>query len=44
MLKLDKIIRFGNWLDKIIAWIFVWLIGVACGYFWAWNALEGALK
>ena len=31
-------------LDKITIGIAIWVVGVAIGYFWAWKALEGALR
>lgn len=34
MEKLDK------WMRKLVPWFYVWLLGVAFGYAWAWNALN----
>jgi polyferredoxin len=31
-------------LDKVLSYVFTLLIGIACGYAWAWKALEESLR
>lgn len=31
-------------LDKVLSYIFVFLLGIIFGYTWAWKALEEAVK